>query len=255
MLATIRRIICVALIALASGIAHADDLLLLGVGTTKKTGSTGPFSLVQSSSNGNGSPSQTLTVTLSGTTAGNFLAVTIIWCNNGSCNTSQPSSVSTVTSSAGETCSQVSGADNTTSAQGRSDIWYCANIVGGTDTITITMSLSSPDFIQAVVSEWTGVATVSPVDGTIANHTFTNSAPSSPLTITTSGNTSANNDLIISCITIAPGTPSSNQTPIGSGSLAAWELAATSGSTYSIQWIWTGSPVWLGASIAAFKHQ
>lgn len=90
------------------------------------------------------------------------------------------------------TAGWVAAAQITRAGSGRSEIWYYPNNPGGINSITFTINPANIDTV-AQISEWSGVATVAPLDQTgTASLTTRTSA-----TISTAGATAQANELVI----------------------------------------------------------
>ena len=201
-------------------------------------------------SNPTNGPSANWTPTLSGS----MLIVSITWCQTVACTVTGSVHVSSVTSSnVGETCSQVSNAASLAAAAS-SDIWYCPNIKGGSDTITVNTTGGSPGFLSALVSEWTRLQGP---DGTLASIGTTAGAT---LTLTTNGNVTRPGEIVYSVMGRGGTglTSSSSQLPvnIGNGGTVGpsdvYQVTTTPGITYSNTMNWTGGGLVANGSLAVF---
>jgi hypothetical protein len=112
-------------------------------------------------------------VTISASSAGNLLVTEIY----------HPSAI-TVSSVTSSGCTW-SSAIASSSGNSRAEIWYCPNNGGGVTSITVTMS-GSERWI-ARVSEWSGVATTTPLNAQNATAGAFGSAPSGSVTSVGSG--------------------------------------------------------------------
>src|SRR5579883_991370 len=107
-----------------------------------------------------------ISTTLNGTTAGNFILIMAAWCNSSGCGGS--GTISSITTSFSETCTEATSQPNNLNLGSTTDIWFCPNIHGGNDTITVNFAQTS--FYGGIsVSEFSGVATTTPEDTTAAN--------------------------------------------------------------------------------------
>jgi hypothetical protein len=251
-----RKAFIAALLWLACGAAFADDLLLLGVGNGKTPAASG-ISLKHNNFAQNGGTANTRAVTLATTTAGNFIVVGAGWCGDASCLTAHSLTVASVTSSnsgSGETCSQVSSAASAASAT-QTDIWYCPNIVGGSDTITVTVT--GANYLAVGLSEWSGVNNASPVDA-VANNATSGVSNVTSSSVATSGSTAQTGELIYTPILIgtsaavAPGGSQTGINAVNSGLFDSYQISGATG-TYTNTNSWSGATP-QSASIAAFKH-
>jgi hypothetical protein len=94
------------------------------------------------------------------------------------------SAISSITDSQGNTFTQV-GSDLTSPGGNKNRVYYANNILGGADTVTITLSTSN--FMEVFLSEYSGVDTVNPVDVTVGNTGVAGSVTSGIATTTTPG--------------------------------------------------------------------
>ncbi len=190
-------------------------------------------------------------VALAGTSAGHLLVVGIGYCQ-ASCAAGALVTVTSVTSSnsgSGETCVQVPSAA-TANNRVTTDIWYCKNIVGGTDTITVNFSAPGADFPFVYLNEFSGASTSAPLDDIGTNLTTV----SSPLTLTTTGNTASSGELLYSPVESLTAATAGN-TLInngGSGNQDEYPIVGAIG-TYSNTWTLAGGPNAAG-SLAVFKQ-
>lgn len=124
----------------------------------------------------------TLNITIPATTAGNTLiAVIAVADNNGN-------RVSGITGG-GTWIKAISGGNVNGAIE--ADIWYCPNISAGVTTVTVTINAAFD--MAAVVQEYSGVLTSSPVDQTAINNTT--AVQTSSQTSGTAAATSCNNEL------------------------------------------------------------
>jgi uncharacterized repeat protein (TIGR01451 family) len=137
--------------------------------------------LVQQNFNGNEATGSGMSVSFpSSNTAGNFLIVTGA--------AARPASTITISDTAGNTYFPAFGPVTDTTQNVTAYIWYVPACKGGPNTVNITPSTGSA--LEIHVSEWSGVATASPVDQ-IASATGTGAAASSG-----SQTTSVNGELV-----------------------------------------------------------
>lgn len=244
------RLALVFCLCLVSYVVAAQTYLPLTGAGKKPIVAGGAVSFVQNAAAINGGQAQTRAVTLTGTVAGNLVIVGIGWCDDASCATALGTTISSVTSSnsgSGETCAQATGAyiDNVFSA----DIWYCKNIVGGSDTITVTTSSATNSYyIQASGSELHGASTTVPFDA-VANHTQATSGTS--YSVSTNGSTASSSEFIYSAGFVGGSvTVTFGQTPI-QGNFDQYQVSSTPG-TYTNTATWTGSHGY-SIGLAAFK--
>jgi hypothetical protein len=92
-------------------------------------------------------------------TSGNLIVVHLDWDN-------QSRSINTVTDNKGNTYARINGPTNWNGASYRAELWYAYNITGGGGAITVTAQLSGAptSFSQIYISEYSGIATISPLD-------------------------------------------------------------------------------------------
>jgi len=92
-------------------------------------------------------------------TSGNLIVVHLDWDN-------QSRSVNTVTDNKGNTYARINGPTNWNGASYRAELWYAYNITGGGGAIKVTAQLSGAptSFSQIYISEYSGIATITPLD-------------------------------------------------------------------------------------------
>ena len=168
------------------------------------------------------------------------------------------STVSSIHDTQGNTFTQI-GSQISTPGGDANQTWYAKNIVGGADTITITMT-SSAAFLDSWPGEYTGLSTTAPLDVQVAN--FGSASPAN------SGNatTTRVNDLIYGfCIPdsgacTVPGSGFTVRDTSGSAmvedeigsTIGAYNATATiTGSGWSMQMaaMKTGAPATTGAPV------
>lgn len=150
-----------------------------------------------------------ITATLSSSTAGNLLVVTIAASGANETYTFPASWQQAVT---------VSNANRT------SDIWYLPNNVGSITSVAITAGTSST--LRCQCTEWSGVATSTPLDAT---GTGTSNVDTTSLTATTSGNVTQSGELGITSFGQRLAAAGTESTTPGSG----WTSAGNNDSTSS----------------------
>jgi hypothetical protein len=209
--------------------------------------------LVQKASAGGGNGTSQA-VTLSGTNAGDLLVIATTWCSDSSCITQGGTSVASVTDSTGDTCAQVPNVANrslyTVLYQ---DIWYCQNIGGGKETVTITYS-SNIYYHEVYVSEFAGAAVSSPAEAGNTLAINPGSSPSYALTsyyVTTAGNTSQSGDLIYSIVAAAGG-PTVRPGQNALNGPDEYQIAGAAG-PYMNTWTLSASSSAVVMGLAAFK--
>jgi hypothetical protein len=136
------------------------------------------------------------------------------------------------------------------------DIWYCQNIKGGTETVTVNYT-NTVYYHYVYLSEFSGVATTSPVDFGFGYNINPSTNPTYSLKnfyIPTSGNTSRSGDLIYSLIypdnafsTITPGNHGLN-----SGGNDEYQVASAVG-PYMNTWTTASAGTSVVMGLAAFK--
>jgi hypothetical protein len=206
--------------------------------------------------------SSTCATTLTGTTAGNFLVVTLANVVLGS---ATPITVTSVTTnSTPATCTHATGTAIAENGGGggnseTTDIYYCPNIAGGSITVTGHLSGSSTIAAWNVVSEFSPGTSGAGADVGIGNTGATLEGGASSVSVATNGNLTQNNQLIISVMTHddSPGTVSAGggQTVInGDFPSVSYLIGGTSGSPVTQSYSWTSNGATAPMSIAAFSH-
>lgn len=207
------------------------------------------IALVNNSSAVNAAGGTSVAVTAGTLTAGNLLVVGVGWCGDVSCGTDAGTVTSVTLSSGGGACVQATNALGSSGTGQRSDIWYCANLAGGVTTVTVNLS-GTLFYAFAAVSQWSGVATSTPLDN-IGNNGGASTGTS--LTVATTGNTAVSGELIIGVATTAsnavPGHNAIN-TVIGWGQPDDYQIAGASGS-YNVSWTFLNGKN--AGSLAVFK--
>lgn len=186
----------------------------------------------------------------SGVTSGNLLVACIGF----------DTSVSAVSSVTGGnvTWSQVAIAQPIKPAgNGGVAIWQGINSSGGGTSIVVTVNAS--DNVNFNVSEWSGIATSSPLDGSAVTATLTTGSTSPATGNYTS--TNANDLIIANCgfhdaatMSTRPGSPWTSLTDggtVGIGTGESYQIVSSTG-TYSATWTISTSTYW-GAIICGFK--
>ncbi len=212
----------------------------------------GTLSFVQNSSNVLGSGGATTQNTaLAGTVAGNLIVVGFAWCDSNNCTPPGTGTVTSVTSSnsgSGETCTQVASAA-TVGHKSSSDIWYCKNIVGGSDTITVNYS-ATVYFSALSISEVHGASTSAPLDSSTTNTTIDDSGAASSLSVSTSAATNHSSEFVYSAGYAAGATMVMGQTQINAN-VDEYQISGASG-TYTNTASWAGTHPY-AVSLTAFK--
>jgi hypothetical protein len=187
------------------------------------------------------------TLTLTGTTAGNFFTVELASIGAGNTATAY-----TLTTNNGTSCTEVPNAfARTANGNASSDIWYCPNnAAAGSITFTTVPTGGSTIFVCA--QEWHGVASVSPEVG------IGNKAISGTQVTTASVQTNVNLTQASQLIVSIAGDDTTFPTGVGAGqtlidSLASYQIGGTSGSPITHTFNWSGLN-WVTLSIAVFKH-
>jgi hypothetical protein len=239
-----------AIIVLACTSALPTSAQLAGAAIRAVAVPPAAISLVQKGSAGGGNGTSQA-VTLSATRGGDLIAVAVKWCADSSCITTSSNAVSSVTDSTGDTCARAPGAaGNSNYTVVYEDVWYCQNISGGNETVTVNFS-GSVYYHYVYLSEFSGVATSNPVE---AGNSLALNPGSSPLYsmtqfyIPTAGNTSLSGDLIYSFIDAASPTPGQN---VLNGP-DEYQIAGAAG-PYMNTWTLSSSPGSIVMGLAAFK--
>jgi hypothetical protein len=189
------------------------------------------------------------TCTITSTGSGHLLVVGIQM--GGGVSTS--TTISSVTDNAGNVYAEAGAARSIDSgASSVADIWYAANSIAGATTITITTSASTSG-AGAVIWEFSGVSTSSPLDKTAV----LNSQPSSATVSGAAVTTTSSAEVVISLAAVA-----GNVTGIASGNSFTsdstlkgngWaHLVTSSTGTYAAQWTQSPSGTYT-SSTASFK--
>ncbi len=187
--------------------------------------------------------------TIPATGGGHLLAVA--WNSAGGTGTS--SLISSITDNAGNSYSEAGAARSTDSTDNAVlDIWYAKNSLGGATSITIAVS---PSGIQgsAVIWEFSGVDTISPLDQTaVLNNQSATSAPAGATVAT-----SAPSEVVVSAVGsqnaitgIYSGNAFTNDSTVMGGGWA--HLLPSTAGTYRAQWLQSLSGTY-SSSTAAFK--
>ena len=135
------------------------------------------------------------------------------------------------------------------------EIWYKANVSAGAETLTITPTSTSGNYVTAVAQEWSGMATSSPLDRT---------GTSGTLTVSTSAATTQANEVVFTVAVADAGSSNVNWgTPSGytliarendsntyTGLQAAYKIVAATGTQSATH---TNSSVSADTIIATFK--
>jgi hypothetical protein len=204
---------------------------------------------VQSGTATNDAAGTNLAASLPTSTTGNLIAVTVSWDTNASstysCADTQGNTYTIAVTRIDATSKQAVG------------VCYAPNIIGGADTITVTFGGGSPIFRRVVVSEYSGIATSSPVDVTTSNvaagTTAANGVTSGSATTTQAG------DLIYGSVndtasttTITAGTGFTQRASVNGADTASQDqVQASSGSIASTQTF--GAAHRYIATLVAFK--
>lgn len=159
-------------------------------------------------------------------TGGSLIVVTVTW------DTAATTAV-TCSDSQGNTYVTAVNTNDTTNVQALA-VCYAANAAGGTTTVTATFGASSVTR-RIIVSEYSGVATTSPVDITRSN--VANGTTATNNITSTAGTTTTNGDLIFGAVmdttgttTITAGTGFTLRSTIGSHMSVEDQVQATAGS-------------------------
>jgi len=133
------------------------------------------IALIQTNVNGNESTITSISASFpANNTAGNFLIVTGT--------AARPAGTLTIADTAGDTFSPAIGPVTDTTQNVTAYVWYVPSCKGGPNTVTLTPATAAA--LEIHISEWTGLATTSPVDQT-ASATGTGTTASSGAATTT----------------------------------------------------------------------
>jgi phosphatidylinositol-3-phosphatase len=124
------------------------------------------------------------------TAAGDLIVLAVSWDTSRG---AQPR----VSDSQGNSYSLATNGNNTTFQQGLA-IFYAANVKGGADTVTLSVSVAA-SYLRLNVQEYTGVATTNPVDGTAQNIDTKGTSAANGVT-SDSGVTTQTGDLIFGAV-------------------------------------------------------
>jgi hypothetical protein len=117
--------------------------------------STVPISFVQSAANSASSATKTFSAAFpSNTAAGDLILVGFDFASN--------VTFSSITDSQGNALTQV-GKELLSTGDSRSRVYYAANIKGGADTVTVTLSANS-SYVEVYLTEYAGVNQTNPID-------------------------------------------------------------------------------------------
>ena len=195
----------------ASGTGNATLTL-----TVNPAASPGSIAYLQGASFANDASAATTSAAFPGNTAaGDLIVVAISWDTSGS---AQPS----VSDSQGNLFSLATSTSNPTTYQALA-VYYAANIKGGADTITVTLTPSA-GYRRLEIQEYSGIALDNPVDVMTSN--VNQNGDTTPNNVTsTNAATSNNGDLIFGVVAVDSGTDS-----ISAGTGFAARVAVNNGS-------------------------
>ncbi len=168
-----------------------------------------------------GSGKTAATAFASATTAGDLIAVQVLWSNTAAV---------TITDSRGNTYTAAT-ARTTWGNNWSTQVFYAKNIIGGTTTVTATFATSLTSFGIVQSHEYAGIDKTSPLDGTVSAIGATATAASGNLTVTGA------NDLLFSAGDAegALGNPPTGWTArLNTSGNRTADKVATSAGTYSI---------------------
>ena len=184
--------------------------------TISSPGGPGPIAYIQGVSSANDASATTTSVALPGNAGtGDLIVVAISWDTSGS---AQP----TVSDSQGNTFALATTSNNSATFQALA-VYYAANIKGGPDTVSVTLSPSA-GYRRLEVQEYSGIATANPVDVTAQNINQNGDTTTDGVT-STSASTTMSGDLIFGVATQDSGTDT-----ISAGSGFAQRLVVNNGS-------------------------
>lgn len=227
-----------------------SSVYTIGGGTSSITQVSGKN--CSASSGGGNASSEACTIT--GQTAGHMNIVAITFCENSSCNTSTSAATITVsdTLNAGNysLAVRLDGANNAGMA-----IYYYNGIASGSNTVTCSTGATTVSYIRCLVSEWAGQgASTFDQSGTFQAA----SLGTSPLTVTTTGNTVNTNELLYASVggnvafSVGSGYTALNNSDSGQ-TIDEYKLTSTSGSTQSATFTFSPTVNLPIAAIATFK--
>lgn len=174
----------------------------------------------------------------SNNTAGNLLIVAAMSGGGGA--------LGTPTDSIGNAAYSAPQASVSVAGSGEFRVWYLANCKGGANTVSC--SVASGNISEIHISEWSGVAAVTPIDKSI-NGTGSSTTPSSG-----SQTTTANGELIYgfcaSATTAIVGSGFALVTDGGNGNICEFQIQASAGAIAATFTQATGA--W-GVTMATFK--
>jgi IPT/TIG domain len=151
-----------------------------GSNFTVTTGTTTPIKLVQHAGKDAGTTTSSPLAFASNNTAGNWIVVAIRAGHSGQ--------IFTVTDSRGNTYKQAIQFNVTVDTPNGDTlgVFYAENIAGGANTVTVSDSING-NTMRFAISEYSGVATASSLDGTAVAQGVSTAANSGPATTTASG--------------------------------------------------------------------
>jgi hypothetical protein len=195
------------------------------------------YTLVQ----GNSHPNADLTNSVSfanPNTAGNLIVVSVGWVNGG-----------TATVSDSNHNSYVSAVGPTSNGY-TSQIWYAANIAGGTNTVTVNFSLWNNSVVA--VFEYAGIATASPLDVTGSAVGSSTSPSVGPVTTTQANELIFSSGYAFATLTSDPNYTMELQNTQGGYYLGLQDRPGATAGSYSASFSDSANYNWV-AQIAAFK--
>lgn len=237
--------------------ARADaQFMPLGLGA-HAGGGGGSIALVQHVfTNCGGGPYTTCAAAITGVVSGHMLGVGIAWCGSSGPNCSSGSpAITSITDTLGNTCAAVSGAG--AGGSNSASIWECPNVIGGSDTLTVTWTSNTVYAAEVDVFELSGAASSSPSEVGNARADAAGGGGGGPYSLATSGATTVSGDFVYSVMNEAFQTATANQTAIVSGSSSTtlfydeYQLGGAP-AVYTNSWNFPASPPY-SIVIAAFK--
>lgn len=203
----------------------------------------------------NNSGATSVVVTIS-TTTGNLLVANI------HVNSETAITVTSVTDTASNTWTKAVNTTSSTGSGNRAEIWYAAN---ATAVSSVTVTISAAQVVVANISEYSGVATSSPLDGTPQGVSRTSCSTGGSACTSPSLTTTNADDLLVTTLSVrnsgsptftGPGSPWNLLTHAGNDRPSsylkpAYQIVAATG-TYSASWDMSVADT-VDTAIVAFK--
>lgn len=213
----------------ASGTTSSTTATATNGGQVELATAGGP-AVVQTIGAGNDASATTIAQSFSANVdGGNLIVVAVTW-------DSTNTTTATCSDNRGNTYANATSGNNTTLRQAMR-VCYAANVAGGPTTVTVTFSATS-SFRRIAVSEYSGVATISPVDVTKTNNGVGTTAVDN--VTSTAATTTVNGDLIYGAVmdndggaSITAGTGFTERFDTGTGLAVQDRVQTTAGSIAS----------------------